>query len=419
MSEEFSFMNEKIKEKPFYKRKWVRLISATVVLAVLFGVVSCLVFVNLYENLEKKQQQDAVKEIEIPKDQPEQTQAPQQEAQTPEGEKPDPIVVEPELTLDKYEKLHLQMQELAAEASKSLVTVTSVSNDVDWFNESYENKGQSTGMIVGDNGVELLILTRYGAVKTCDGMNVTFADDTNAAAVLKKYDVTTDLAVVSVNLSDLSEDTKEVIAKAELGNSIPLKAGAPVLAVGRADGSPGSMTSGTLTSIRTTQNAVDAEYRILVTDMEKNPGADGVLLNLKGEIIGILQEKHLSGTTETVLSAYAISDVKSLLEHLSNNQDVVYLGLKGVSVTDEAQKNGVPEGIYITEVEMDSPAMKGGIQSGDVIQAINGQRVETMSELSHVLQRLSNKQNISMEGQRLTKDGYKKINYHTALSVLE
>ena len=107
------------------------------------------------------------------------------------------------------------------------------------------------------------------------------------------------------------------------------------------------------------------------------------------------------------------------MEHLSNNQDVTYLGVKGISVTLEAQKEGVPTGVYVTEVKMDSPAMLGGIQVGDVIQAINGQKVTNMSEVAAVLQRLSDKQNISLEGQRRTKDGYKKINYQTALSVLE
>ena len=170
----------------------------------------------------------------------------------------------------------------------------------------------------------------------------------------------------------------------------------------------------------------------IASDVEMNRGAEnfftisfdrgnltGVLINFKGEVVGILQEKHLSAAMQNVLSAYGISDIKSLLEHLSNNQDVTYLGLKGISVTAEAQKNGVPTGIYITEVVMDSPAMLGGIQTGDVIQSLNGQKVTNMNELANVLQRLSNKQNISLEGQRLTKDGYKKINYQTALSVLE
>ena len=419
MNEEFSFMNEKIKEKPVYKRKWVKIVLATMGLAVLFGVISSVVFTKMQAVLLEKQQQQAMQEIEIPKDQPEELPDVSQEEVTSEEEVQEPIVVEAELTLAEYEKLYQEMRNVAGEASKSLVIVTAVSNDVDWFNEAYENRGQATGMIIGNNGVELLILTRYELVENCDGMNVTFIDDTMAPAVLKKYDVTTSLAVISVNLSDISAETMENISQAKLGRSIALEAGTPVMAVGRADGSIDSVMKGTLTSTHNKLSAVDAEYTVLVTDMTKNAGADGVLIDFKGEVIGILQERHLSAAMQNVLSAYAISDIKSLMEHLSNNQDVTYLGVKGISVTLEAQKEGVPTGVYVTEVEMDSPAMLGGIQVGDVIQAINGQKVTNMSEVAAVLQRLSDKQNISLEGQRLTKDGYKKIKYQTALSVLE
>ena len=298
MNEEFSFMNEKIKEKPVYKRKWVKIVLATMGLAVLFGVVSGFVFTKMQAALLEKQQQQAMQEIEIPKDQPEELPDASQEEVTSEEEVQEPIVVEAELTLAEYEKLYQEMRKVAGEASKSLVIVTAVSNDVDWFNEAYENLGQATGMIIGNNGVELLILTRYELVENCDGMNVTFIDDTMAPAVLKKYDVTTSLAVISVNLSDISAETMENISQAKLGRSIALEAGTPVMAVGRADGSIDSVMKGTLTSTHNKLSAVDAEYTVLVTDMTKNAGADGVLINFKGEVIGILQERHLSAAMQ-------------------------------------------------------------------------------------------------------------------------
>ena len=419
MNEEFSFMKEKIKDKPFYKKKWVQILSATVVLAILFGLVSSFVFTKMYDWLQKKQEQQAMQEIEIPKDQPEDVQQEADNAESATEDEPEQVIVEAELTLDEYKDLHAQMQAVAKTASKSLVTVTAVNNDVDWFNEAYENSGQYAGMIIDDNGVELLVLTKYSAVESSDGINVTFVDDTVAGAVVKKYDITTDLAVISVNLSDISDNTKAQIIKATLGNSMRLEAGTPVIALGRADGSADSMKSGTLTSTHNKQSVVDAEYTILVTDMLKNTGSDGVLINLKGEVVGIIQEKHLASNMQNVISAYAISDIKSLLEHLSNSQDIAYLGIKGVTVTPEALRSGVPSGVYVTDVVMDSPAMLGGVQSGDVLQAINGQKVTEMSELTAVLERLSNRQNISLEGRRLTKDGYKKINYMTSLSVLE
>jgi S1-C subfamily serine protease len=415
MNEENSFMKEKIKEKPFYKKKWVQILCMTVVIAVLFGVISAFVFSKMSEWIEEKQAQEAMQEIEIPKDQPEEDVP----AKTEPESVTEQVIVEAELTLDEYEELYSQMRMIAGNASKALVTVTAVNNDVDWFNEEYENSGHSAGMIIGDNGVELLVLTKYSLVEASDGISVTFIDDTMANAVLKKYDVITNLAVISVNLSDISDNTKEEINRAILGNSMKLEAGTPVIALGRADGSTDSMKIGTLTSTQNKQSAIDAEYTILVTDMMKNIGSDGVLINLDGQIVGVIQEQHLSANMDHVISAYGISDIKSLLEHLSNSQDIAYLGIKGVTVAQEALRQGVPSGVYVTEVIMNSPAMLGGIQTGDVIQAINGQKITQMSELTAVLERLSNRQNTSLEGRRLTTDGYKKINYLTSLSVLE
>ncbi len=419
MNEEFSFMKEKIKEKPFYKKKWVQILCTTIVIAVLFGGISAFVFARMSEWIENKQTQEAMQDIEIPKDQMEEEQPETAVPEIESEQEPEQVIVEAELTLSEYKELFGQMRAIAGDVSKSLVTVTAVNNDVDWFNEEYENSGHSAGMIIGDNGVELLVLTKYSAVQECDGINVTFVDAMISNAVLKKYDVTTDLAVISVNLSDISEDTKKEISCAPLGNSIGLEAGTPVIAIGRADGGADSMKIGTLTSTHNKQSAVDAEYTILVTDMMKNIGSDGVLINLDGQIVGVIQEQHLSSSMGEVISAYAISDIKSLLEHLSNSQDIAYLGIKGVTVTQEALRKGVPSGVYVTEVIMDSPAMLGGIQTGDVIQAINGQKITQMSELTAVLERLSNRQNTSLEGRRLTKDGYKKLNYLTSLSVLE
>lgn len=417
MNEEFSFMNEKIKDKPFYKKKWVQIVAGIVGITVLCAGISCAVFWKMHLMFEEKQEQEAIQNIEIPDDHTE--EAVQTEPAVSEQTTPETIMVENEITLEDYGVLFAQLRGLSKEVRRSVVTVTALSNDIDWFNEAYESRGQASGMIIGDNGVELLILTKYNEIENCDGMQVTFVDDTVVAAALKKYDVTTGLAVISVNLSDISDETGAKILKATLGNSKRLEAGTPIMAIGQADGNEDSLKIGTLTSVNNRQSVVDAEYTILATDMTKNAGADGILVNLKGEVIGIIQDQYVAQSMQDVLSAYAISDIKSLLEHLSNNQDVTYLGVSGVSVTLEAQSTGVPEGIYVTEVELDSPAMRGGIQSGDVLQAINGQKITTMAELSDVLQRLSNKQNISLEGQRLTKDGYKKVNYQTSLSVLE
>lgn len=419
MNDDFSFMSEKIKEKPFYKRKWVGIVLATIALAVVFGGISACVFVKVSSWVKEQQEQALVEEIEIPKDDHEQTEQEIVPEVTEEIAEATPVPEKRELTLEDYRKMSDEFQRIGTETGKSLVTVTAVQSDVDWFNESYEKSGKSFGMIIGDNGVELLVLTKYETVKGSDGIKITFADRQTVNGELKKYDVTTGFAIIGANLSDIPASTGTVITPASLGGSVNLSPGDPLLALGHADGSEGSMNVGILTSVHKKQSLVDGEYTLLVTDMMKNEGAEGVLVNTYGQIVGILGRDSKAAIGENVLTAYGISDLKNLIEHLSNNQDVTYLGIRGVTVTDSAKAEGIPAGVYVTEVETDSPAMLGGIQPGDVIHKINGHQVSTMKDVSLVLQKLSNKQHVTLEGSRLTKDGYKNISYETALVVLE
>ncbi|MGN0335692.1 MAG: S1C family serine protease [Lachnospiraceae bacterium] len=418
MSKEFSFLNEKIKEQPFYKKKPVRMVAATIGLAILFGLVSCTVFVKIYPWMSERGARNSAENIQIPQDSPED---PADSSADGEGQSATvQEVIDQEITIEDYEMIYDKLRTIADEVNKSLVTVTAVSNDVDWFNKVYENHGQSTGTIIGDNGVELLILTDYQSISSCDGIRVSFCDAYTADAALKKYDLTTQLAVISVNLSDIPENTMNQITKAKLGNSWNLKAGIPVMALGMADGSTGSVQFGMLTSVNNQVSVADGEYKLLMTDMDRNSGSHGVIANLNGEVIGLIQDVCGADNMKHALSAWQISDMKSLMEHLSNNQDVVYLGILGISVTDEiARAEDIPKGIYVKEVKMDSPAMIGGIQNGDILQKINGQPVETMSELSEVLKKLADKQIIKLEGMRQTKTGYKKVEYQTELKVLE
>ena len=186
MNEEFSFMNEKIKDKPFYKKKWVKILAATVALAVIFGLISSAVFLIVSDWIENKKEQEAMTDIEIPQDTVEESTVPEVIDPETEPSVSETIVVDPQITVEDYMVLYANFRGLAKDVQKSLVTVTALNNDVDWFNEEYQNRGQCSGMIIGDNGVELLILTKYSNIESCDGINVTFVDDTIVNAVLKK-----------------------------------------------------------------------------------------------------------------------------------------------------------------------------------------------------------------------------------------
>ena len=253
-----------------------------------------------------------------------------------------------------------------------------------------------------------------------DTLQAAFADGSTLAAVLKNYDSVTDLAVLSVNLADVEEDTLESIRMAELGSSKSLKAGEPVIAVGSPAGIAGSVKYGNLVASGYKVSVIDGEYNLLITDMERSEKGSGVLLNLSGQVIGLLEDSYLNSSNEGALTAYAISDMKDIIEHLSNSQDLVYMGIHGTDVTEEiSEAQGIPAGVYVTGMEADSPAMNSGIQAGDIITEINGKTITSLSQIREMLLKFSREQVIQVVVMRQGKDGYKEIECSVTLNVLQ
>lgn len=188
--QEFSFVKEKIKRQHFYQNKMFRKILFHVVLAIFCGGVACFVFVKMYPWMEEKFGEEERTDITLPREEEEEPEPVVVQPQTPPQE---PIVIteRQELEVEDYKKLYTKLKAVATESEKSLVMVTAASSDTDWFNETYESREQVSGLLVGNNGVELLILTVYSEVRSADRLQVTFADKTSQDAVLNNYDVVT------------------------------------------------------------------------------------------------------------------------------------------------------------------------------------------------------------------------------------
>ena len=416
--QEFSFVKEKIKKQPFYQNKTLRRAALQLIFSVVCGAVACFVFVIVHPWMERTFWEQEMTEITIPQEEEEETVTEPQE----ETEDEEPVVItEPrELEVEDYADLYTKLKEVADTAGKSLVTVTASSSGTDWFNETYESRRELSGLLVGNNGVELLILAPYSQVEGADTLQAAFADGSTLAAVLKNYDSVTDLAVLSVNLADVEEDTLESIRMAELGSSKSLKAGEPVIAVGSPAGIAGSVKYGNLVASGYKVSVIDGEYNLLITDMERSEKGSGVLLNLSGQVIGLLEDSYLNSSNEGALTAYAISDMKDIIEHLSNSQDLVYMGIHGTDVTEEiSEAQGIPAGVYVTGMEADSPAMNSGIQAGDIITEINGKTITSLSQIREMLLKFSREQVIQVVVMRQGKDGYKEIECSVTLNVLQ
>lgn len=284
-------------------------------------------------------------------------------------------------------------------------SVVSVSNTYvqrgTFFGQEYSSEAVSSGsgIIVGENDSELLIVTNYHVVESADTLSVQFVDEEQVQAQIKGTDADKDLAVLAVQLSDIKEDTLNQISIASLGSSDDLTVGEPVIAIGNALGYGQSVTTGVVSALNrpiavTSQEGQTGDSQIntfIQTDAAINPGnSGGALLNTKGEVIGINSNKIGGSTVEGMGYAIPISDAKPIIEELMQKETRLkvdeankgVLGITGVNV--EAQYSevyGIPMGVYVSSVTDNSEAAAAGLVRGDIITAINGETVETMEEL--------------------------------------
>ncbi len=411
----YEFITETIKKKPVNKRRIFRKVVLTVILAVVFGVISCLTFVYLYPVINKKVHQDdntkpvrfekadeekdtepaaadkvqeasvgnmekendteddSVKPAEEP-DNKDEANGQDKDKDKPGEEVPEVITqvvetVEKDLEIEDYTRLYQQIGDVASEAKRAMVTVTGISANTDWFMNVYENKHTCAGLILAENGKEMLILTRNSVLNTCDSIMVTFCDGERYDAVLKKSDPNMDMTIVAVDLEQISDETREACKLAELGSTKNSSIdGTPVIAIGDPLGVSESMAMGQITSHTSVRDMTDTNVSMLTTDIYGSSNASGVIINMSGKVLGIITQDGASTDAKNLICGYAISDLKDRLEKLSNGQEIAYLGIVGLDVTEDiATEFDVPVGAYVRQVVIDSPAMEAGIQNGDVI----------------------------------------------------
>ena len=400
------FMREKIKQKPVNKKKLLRRTVITALMAVVFGLVACFTFLVLEPVISNRlYPEEEPKEVAFPEETPTEEMKPEdmlvneedmESAEAVEVELVDQQIeeilsqVEFEFNLEDYQALHDELRKLAENASRAVVTVAGVTSDVDWFNNIYENVASASGVIVANNEKAILILVSAANLKGADSIEVTFCDQTQVEAELVQKDENTGLAILSVPLRDISEETMDVIEIAELGSSNTVNLlGTPVIALGSPLGTSGSISYGVVTSTGTVIDLPDAAYKKITTDIYGSRNATGILINLKGLVIGIIDNVNTSNDMGNLLTAYGITELKRTIEQMSNDKERAYLGVHGADVPKEAiedAQSNTPPGAYIRSIEIDSPAMEAGIQGGDVVIRVNETEITTYNDLLNIIQ---------------------------------
>lgn len=307
----------------------------------------------------------------------------------------------------------LDVSDIAAEGMKSVVSITTksvqdVQNYLGYYgfggSQGYttqqEVEGSGSGIIVGKNDDNLLIATNYHVVSGADTVSVTCIDGETYAATVNGYDEDKDLAVVSVPLSDISDDTMDQIEVATIGSSDDLKVGEQVVAIGNALGYGQSVTTGIVSAKNRKMNDQGIEQdedsdatNLIQTDAAINPGnSGGALLNTAGEVIGINSVKYSDTSVEGIGYAIPMDTAKPIIEELITKEKVdesnsAYLGIVGVDVTSDVAKTyNMPTGVYVAQVMEGAAAEQAGIQKGDIITKFDGKDVTSMEELSSNMQ---------------------------------
>lgn len=302
-----------------------------------------------------------------------------------------------------------------------------------WFfgggSQSYEVPSSGSGIIIGENDTELLIVTNNHVVQDTVSLKITFVDDAAVDAAVKGTDTDTDLAVISVPLDQIPQETKEKIAVARLGDSDGLKVGQGVIAIGNALGYGQSVTVGYVSALNREIKTSDGNARVLLqTDAAINPGnSGGALLNMKGEVIGINAAKYSSTEVEGIGYAIPVSGVQDILDELMNRKtrsEVAeekrgYLGIQGTTVDEDAAAAfGMPKGVYVYKILKDGAAADSQLREKDIITKLDGMTVKSMQELQKFLKGYETGETIELLVQRQEDGQYKEIQIPVTLTGL-
>lgn len=305
--------------------------------------------------------------------------------------------------IDQEDQALAVMADVTAVVKTAMPCVVSITNEFTaydyWYDEEYNEQANGSGIIVAQSDEELLIVTNYHVVEDNNSLYVQFTDDAEACAYVKGTSPENDLAIVSVFLEDMSDDTLESIAIAALGDSDSLQVGEPAIAIGDSLGYGQSVTTGVISALNRNVFADDPsrtpEY-LIQTDAAINPGnSGGALLNVRGEVVGINSSKIADYVIEGMGYAIPISTAKPIIEDLMQKEtrrkvpqeERAFLGIAGTDVIEEATaRYEMPEGVYVSNVLEDTAADEAGILKGDIIMYIDGERITHMEGLQGLLE---------------------------------
>ena len=410
--ETFSFLTETIKPKTKSRKKLLRQFARMVIYGLVIGVFACCSFFALKPWAERVFGEEFDK-VTIPEDEMF-LRGKGTGGTTTQGQ---------QFTEESYQKMMNTLYLTAQEAKKSIVSVR-IKKDAEWTKEQRQKESAAcaAGIIAADNGQELLILTDQSVCHSGTEWEILFSDGSSVPAVLKVQDKNRGLAVFRVLYGDVSENTRRRTKTAEFGNSNLVAQGDIVIGIGSLFGYEEGLGYGIASSVEYHEIFADGQCGVIATDIAVAQSGTGVLIDQSGKVIGLIRQglfgENGSEYPEVTANALGISDLKSEMELMLNGKNVPYAGIRGVTVTkDVAEEQAIPEGLYVTEVESDSPAMASGIQNGDVIQEVNGETVTGISSFENVMLDCAVGDLVKVQGKRRGSSGYVDTEFTLSIGI--
>ena len=285
-----------------------------------------------------------------------------------------------------------------------------------------EVEGSGSGIIIGQNEKELLIVTNYHVIEGADEITVTFVDGKTVEAYTKGTAQENDLAVVAVMLKDMESSTKSSISIAKLTTD-EVQVGQKVEAIGNALGYGQTMTVGYISAVNRDVTIDGVTMTLLQTDAAINPGnSGGALLNMKGEVIGINSAKYSDTDVEGMGFAIPVSLVREIISELMEQETMIKVseeeqGYMGISMKSVAANNmyGIPAGAFVYEIQVGAPAADSALRNGDIITGLDGKKVDSTESLGNLMKYYKGGTTVTLTVQRLVDGRYQEMEIQLTL----
>ncbi len=398
-NEEYQFIREKVIKKKNRAGKAIRWTAFTIVLAAIFGIVARLVFLCADEPLRKllgmpsEEGTPTLAPTGIPEPTKEPTPTPQPtftpipaDTAKPTGTITPGLTATPESTLTptpvavrapmaEYEEMYAALREVAQQAEKSLVTVAVSVTGTSWLDDTYEVETETTGIVVERTAEHMLILTSLSRVENASRVCLDIYGELYEAE-LWRSEGNYDLALLSVPVADLPLRFLTEAVPAAFENTKAPEVGTPILALGNPNGYMGSMEYGMVTSMGSRQYIMDNSVELFHTDTSDVDSGDGVIVTLRGEILGLITHTLKPENEESICTVLGMTEIRHVLKRMIAKQEIVYFGIIGEDIpTEMLNEQGLGNGIYVGEVVPDSPAEQAGIRMGDIILQFDGSNI--------------------------------------------